>query len=603
MPDETNRSEVAQDGPGWRQILAALERIAASPAFAYPSIFLIQLKVLWGMWEWRDLPSGDTADYFTFSSAWAADFHLDPVWSPLYQVYFGTLQWLIPDTYEVTTVHRIVITVAVSLLVLAVFRRLLTPGIAWALAAWWALLPINYDTLYEVHLFSLIPALVAVLIAVSTTGVKRRAGVLAVLLVGGVFVRNELILAAVTWGLICIGYELWLRRRGQAKVSLKRMAVAFAWPSAIILALGAVVAFAIPYTPGDRTTGSEFDERNGLTVCQNYAFAYEQRTGDFGGTPLLRCEKLMQDEFGETRPSLTEAIRSNPGAMADHGLWNVRLLPSGLQLALFSEISASDRFNPDFIPVHTGSNRALLASFAVLAVVIVGLAVLWRERKWWWVMWLRERAWGWVALVSLVPTTAFAMMVTRPRPSYMFSLTVLVLVLFGTCVMVIAARWPALGRLRAALPLAAALLVAVPSHYGPTYSTPQNGRGQPVRQMVERFEDHADEIGGRTNVVLSARFGSEGCAYLGEPDVCSGINLQEQLDPRPLGTSLSEVLRDADVDVIYADETIGGNPGMRRFLRRLERKEGWTRVTSEEETGGDWVIIKRPSEPMAHGAS
>ena len=33
--------------------------------------------------------------------------------------------------------------------------------LAWLLAAWWAVLPVNFDTLYEVHLFALLPVLAA----------------------------------------------------------------------------------------------------------------------------------------------------------------------------------------------------------------------------------------------------------------------------------------------------------------------------------------------------------------------------------------------------------------------------------------------------------
>ena len=123
----------------WADAVPLLDRIAQSAAFAYTSIFLIQLKVIWGMWEYRDLPSGDTAAYFIGASQWADSFGVPGfAWSPLYQIYFGSLQWITSDVYDVTILHRIVLVLAATLLVLAVLRRLLSPGIAWVLAVWWA---------------------------------------------------------------------------------------------------------------------------------------------------------------------------------------------------------------------------------------------------------------------------------------------------------------------------------------------------------------------------------------------------------------------------------------------------------------------------------
>jgi len=87
-------------------------------------------------------------------------------------------------------------------------------GIAWALAVWWAILPINYDVLYEVHLFALLPELVAVLIALAWTGLRMRAGVFAVLLASTFLMRNEVVIAVMVWAAAWIVYEVRARRQG-----------------------------------------------------------------------------------------------------------------------------------------------------------------------------------------------------------------------------------------------------------------------------------------------------------------------------------------------------------------------------------------------------
>src|SRR5215216_1784435 len=84
-------------------------------------------------------------------------------WSPLYTAFFGSFLWLFSDPFVATLLHRLAIVLIVTMLFLAMARKLLPPPIAWLVAAWWAVLPINYETLYEVHLFSVIPFQLAAL--------------------------------------------------------------------------------------------------------------------------------------------------------------------------------------------------------------------------------------------------------------------------------------------------------------------------------------------------------------------------------------------------------------------------------------------------------
>ncbi len=71
-------------------------------------------------------------------------------------------------------------------------RRLLPPTLAWFVAAWWAILPINFDTLYPVHLFGAIPILVSWLVLLGGTDSRWRRGIALAIMVGsGLLVRNE----------------------------------------------------------------------------------------------------------------------------------------------------------------------------------------------------------------------------------------------------------------------------------------------------------------------------------------------------------------------------------------------------------------------------
>src|SRR5262249_7962143 len=147
------------------------------------------------------------------------------------------------------------------------------------------------------------------------------------------------------------------------------------------------------------------------------------------------------------------------------------------QLMLFDAISAGDRRDPDFVPVHTHATWSLVGLIAVALFAAGGIRLLWGDRRHWWRTWIRERVWGWLALICLATTAAVVMLAERPRPSYLFALTVLILATVGLSAMAYAERWPGLNRARAAIPVAAVLLLlTVPAHYGAGYATPQIGR-------------------------------------------------------------------------------------------------------------------------------
>jgi hypothetical protein len=134
-------------------------QLAASPWFSYLAILLLQIKVSWDMWRLRDLTPGDTSDYFVSAHRLFQSGSAPITWSPLYIAFYSSLLHLSSDAFLVTTLHRWLIVLTLAVLVLALMRRLLPPGVAWFMAAWWVILPINFDALYEVHLFVVIPVI------------------------------------------------------------------------------------------------------------------------------------------------------------------------------------------------------------------------------------------------------------------------------------------------------------------------------------------------------------------------------------------------------------------------------------------------------------
>jgi hypothetical protein len=561
-----------------------LDRIAGSAPFAYGSIFLIQSKLLWGIWQHRDLSSGDTTSYFQRASDWAESFQLDAVWSPLYNVYWGSLQWVVHDAYAVTILHRALIALAASLLVLAVLRRLLSPGIAWVLAAWWTILPVNYDLLYEVHLFALLPLLVAVILASAMRGVRMRSAVLGVLLAAAALTRNEAIVAAAVWAAVWVGFELVRRRRG-SPTPTPRLVAAFGVP---ILAVG-IVFGGVALSSEGRGVRAGFEAKQESNFCQIYAYGYQQRNDDFTGNPWTDCRGLMERDFGTESTTLASAVVDNPGAVGEHLAWNAALIPSATQLLLFNRMSAGSDLNPDYIEVATGSDLALGASLLLLAFLIGGLVSFWRGRRRWGREWIRMRAWGWLALCSVGASAIAVMLVARPRPEFIYGFTVVTLAVIGIAAMAYVQRWPRLGRLRVALPpVALVLLVALPSHFDSGYQTPQIGPGRPLKQMVDRLEPFDRELRGEDVHLLATR-AEDGCAYVGRDDGCTGVRWEELAGAR---TSTPAALERQGVDFVYADELDLRDPTTAELLQALEAR-GWQRVGPDHPEEA-WVFLQRP---------
>ena len=47
-----------------------LRRLTSNSLFSYITIFLLQLKIMWGVWYLRDMTTGDTTYYFLNAHSW-----------------------------------------------------------------------------------------------------------------------------------------------------------------------------------------------------------------------------------------------------------------------------------------------------------------------------------------------------------------------------------------------------------------------------------------------------------------------------------------------------------------------------------------------------
>jgi hypothetical protein len=569
-------------------LLGRLTSIGRSAGFAYATVFLIQLKVVWGIWDHRDLQIGDTAKYFYAASAWHHHLDLAPIFSPGYTAFWGSLMWLIHGTYAVTITHRLLIVLCLTLLVLAVLRRLLPAGIAWALAVWWAILPTNFDEIYEVHLFAAIPMLAAALVASIWKGRKMRCAVFTILVADAALVRNEVAIAAALWGIGWIAYEVRQRRLG-ARVDWRRVAVSLVGPVvAVAIVFGAIVL----HWSNSKNYRHELSRKHTLNVCQVYAYGYEQHHNDFRGNWTTQCQLLMQRDFGRPFPSLAQAIDANPGAMANFFLWNVHLVPYGIEDMLFNHISSDKRHSPDYIAVKSGSAWAAAGVIAVFLLILTGGSLLWRDRRRWWEEWIRKRAATWLVLLAFVPVAVVIILTQRPRPSYLFPLTVLILAMLGTAVQVIGSRWRNAGSLYAILPLAAiAVLLLVPPYYTSHYVTPKEPKpGRPLETAVARLDPYRPQLEGKKNGLLAVD-AKYVCYYLAGDRHCRPVEMAT-FGTLPGGQTPPAYLDQRHVNFIYADQETLANPLLSARIRGLEG-HGWSRIAPTTAGESGWLLLGR----------
>jgi len=567
-----------------QEALTRAEALVANPLFAYGTIVVLQLRVIWNVWRYKDLTFGDSASYFTMAAGWAHHLRVNVLWSPLYTNFWGTILAAVGDVYVAAMVHRVAIVLAVAVLLLALLRAMLEPALALLLAAWWAVLPPNYDVLYEVHLFGLLPVLVAALVVRRSPSRAAIGAALAVLASATLLLRNELVVATAIFAAGIVIREV--RARRVDRVSLSEYARAYGVPLAIVCLLFAG-AYWRSHVQGDAARAA-LREKHTLNVCQVYAFNYQQRHPTrFVGNPFIDCGPLMEETFGRPMPSFLQATRANPLAMAEYVAWNARLLPTGIQVSLFDATVTGD--NPDYIPVENRRLYPLLLSLVLLLLLVAGAVVLLQEREHWRRR-LEPATWVFLILGAVAVTTLVVALSQRPRPEYMYGLVVAVLMLTGICASALLRRWGG-HRLvsAAAVGIVFVLALALSSHYraGP----------RPLHDAVERLEVVREPLQQPGSVLITAGDGQGMCSYLAD-DIdaqCSAPYLATLKSRVEQGRSLDDVLAEAGASAMYVEAGLRADPAFAPLLAS-PRSFGWRPVAEGSAGDGRWRVLVPASE-------
>jgi hypothetical protein len=561
------------------------------PLVAYAAIAALQMKVVWFDWVFRDLPTGDPATYFAAARFWVERQVLSFQWSPLYVALYGTLFSIIGDVYATFILQRLLIVVATSLIVLGAMRQILPPSIAWLIAAWWTLLESAFNVVVEVHLFVLLPVLFAVVATTKLRGAYGRATALALLVGAAILIRNELAITAILFGglcAVCEGRRLFARHDG-SRSRKRHLLVTYTVPllitATLILFLYSHAAVKLP----ELLTVTQ--GRHIYSVCQIYAVGYQQRYTDWRGDRWLECQDLMQRQFGQPTPSLLQALTSNPRAMVRHFLWNLEILPSALQVSLFNAMSG--RVTPDFVEVPRNTTVVPVLSITLLLVIVVGVWLFvsrfgeWARRS------IDAHLWSWIVLLTTAIGTLVVGVVQRPKPSYVYPITIFIMALVGLSVALFGSRLPRWRGQQALVPLLMfGVLVLAPRYY----DDPLHVHPRVVLLQYESLKPYAELMREQSTVFLTGERADEIAIFLGADR--GKTRSYAILDAYDGVERLDAFLTDSGVTLFYVDKTLNERLQTIASARPLlsdPSSVGWVVLGQQNLSQSYWLLLRRIS--------
>lgn len=541
------------------KLTARLGMIAGSALLGYLSLAALQLKVVWGGWAQWDVPLWDGATYFIYGRQVAASLIFPPLaWSPAFAGYYALFQWLLGGwgPLAVYFAHRVVTLLLVVWLLYGLLRALLPAFIAWLLTASYISFQVGLNNYFVVHLFVLIPLLIAYRASLSPSALGRNFVLIGLLTAA--FVRSEFFLsvALVLVGMIAAA----LRRRREpwnAGIQLRRYAPALIW--AVVLAV-MIVRAGPSHVALDRSWGA-FE--------QHYAWGYQERHPEWNVNFWFKYAEAVQRSFGSAQ-SIVQAAIDNPIEMATHFLWNLHVLPSVL---------------PELLSPLPGMAWGLILPGLGAIGLPVALIRYWDARR------RRPRLLGLKEgrvgrLVTVMAVTwlplVISIMVIRPRTIYLMPLWPPLLLIAGVGLMSLLPKWATPKELVALLlPLCLIGLVIFPSPFKASVE-------HAVLETSQRLKDLP--IDGDFSLLGPSARGF--CVY-SLPDRCRGVELVQV--PQTVADFPDYLARENIQVIIVNDQVLNNLPAAgRAFIAQLlaqPAEVGWQAISQ----AGPFQIYLRPS--------
>lgn len=588
----TNRTGIL-----FRKILCLGNQRRTVAVVGYGAILALLLKIVWGMWEWRDLTYGDTSSYYVGGHEWLQDGRFKEHWelafSPLYRIFYSWFIGAFSNAYAATICHRLAILFILCPAILLLCRLALPRGVAWFIAAWWVILPINWNALYEIHLFGLIMFVAGSCFAGLRDSTPARAAGIACFFTGSLLVRNEFLLATGLFGAASAAWEFrsW-KKSGASLASLARQQFKLAAPSILVLLISAFI-FRSSFHSWKQLLG-DFNFRQRLNISQVYAFGYQQRHPEWPKNPWLHGDELLKQDFGTSEVTFGTLMRTNPMAFWEHIGWNLRLLPSGLQLGMFNCFSG--RNTPDFVEFKGGSKFAKIASGIFCVLIVVGLMCLLR-RKALWTRFLRgRRGWCWFAMATTLVPSMVGILTQRPRPSYIFLMSLFLMMLAGLCLSAVLKQLRANRYFNSFSPLLAIPFILF-AHS--KKDTAQIYSGRPFYEIYQRLYPFRSLFSNKGTVYCAEQGPDEMFMYLGkryssDPSDASNPSLTHALSPSlqdGTGAAFSQFLSGAKITLLYLDGNSLDRPAIKEWL--ASDADQWSVLAKHDYPNEKWILVQK----------
>jgi len=284
-------------------------------------------------------------------------------------------------------------------------------------------------------------------------------------------------------------------------------------------------------------------------------------------------------------------IHSNPSAALEHFLWNLSLTFNGFQVGLFNAMSGT--VNPDYAPVYHAT-YALALSLIALGIVFAAAIKAGRDWNFWWQTFFRERLSLWLLMLSVLCVAIPVILVQRPRPSYLFSVTLVLMGIIGMAVNILLS--PRGQRLAKALAVVGVvvLIVVVPSYYV------RHRSDRPLYAAFERLRPFGSIIETKGNKVLFGDYNGElrGYLHLRRNDSTYDYGLLKSWQPPQ---RLEHFLDEKQVNVAFIQPRVTpelrARPEARAFLDDPE-SVGWRRLAPPAGSDESWLLLyKEPPAP------
>lgn len=567
-------------------LLGGWKALWDGPSAPWITFLLFELLALGRLWDWHDLPQGDTAGYFHDASRWALFGKLPleaTVFSPLYVVFFGAIQWCFSDPCAAVLAHRYIIVLSTGFLALLLCRRLLPHPWSWIAAACWFLCPHNYNAYFEVHLFGFALTLAACWLFGGKTSWLKGLGIAAALALA-LLMRNEYL----PMPLCLFGVALWelisRKRSGEIERSKLRELWGLFTPSVLLCALWIfLVPLEKPLTR--KSLLSLFKWRTEANISQVYAYGYMQRHPEWTGEPWNGGGPLLIEKFGSQDVTFLTAFQRNPSAMIEHFVWNLRLIPSGLELGLFNGYAG--RVSPDFNEKRSYGGHPLAAVGLCITLSLAGLA-LWNTLNHRSAL-FHQAGWSWLALSACMPSVCTAILTQRPRPSYIFPLTFLLAILAWNGLRFICTRWNLCRLCPFSIIAPGFLLLALA----------QASRASTSRQMIRDVRNllpyrellcskdcyFASNLASARDIYFYAAPGCRARAVADYAAIHSAIQK---------GATPEEALDNAGVTTLFLREPDAAPSAEMNSLESYAPKT-WEEIASSHAPGNHWRLLQRPS--------